>query len=141
MTFLVMAPLVLANEKVKLPDYKKWSVDGPYSSTYGSIQGCNSKQTMEEISKLAEKEYNRLDLTSYQYSLADKDIFVDLIENIKGDPWIILYHDEEINHFFKRERFFIFGHRWTYVDSLSEDASDELIISFQVRNCLFFPFK
>lgn len=107
LAFLVTTAFVLADEKVKLPDYKKWSVEGPDLSTYGSIKGCNGKQTMEEISVLAEEEHNRLNLTSYQYSLPDKDVFVDLIKNINGDPWFILYHNEEVNHFFRRERTFI----------------------------------
>lgn len=138
----VTAPLSLAGEKVKLPNFKKWPACDLVSYTYSTVpNGCDTKTLKELI------EANHINLIACRYrSPDDRDIFVDLIRNIRGEPWLIFYFDDEKVHLFQRYPFFLFGHGWKYKDSLDLEIDDGdlnskyLVIIFQVRNCLFFNF-
>lgn len=95
-------------------------------------------------------ENSALELKSSQYNPPDDMGFLDVIYDSKNKPKLIFYYvrDKTGNtiYLFQRERFFLLGHRWRLADSLPETLNgetigDEFVISFQVRNCIFFPFK
>lgn len=158
--FLAANSSTLANEKPKLPDYEKWhrvryEPERSHFSTFRN--GCSEKNverinTLEKLEELSEIDRIELDeitvrvgYDKYRYPNPNH-VFLNVIKDINGKPWLILYSKDDTIYLFKRQRHFkIFGYRWEFLDTYEHidneeyKASTNRIFVFQLKHCLFFP--
>lgn len=153
--FFVLTSLISVSEKVKLPNYEKWNLFkyGPKESDFSTLRdGCKSIKhvdTLKEAEVLDEEALEKMhvDLAYDQYRSGEPDYdFLDVIKDANGKPWLIFWVQDDNLYLFKRQRrFVLFGYKWVvqdtyeFIENEEREAEINRIISFQVRNCLFFP--